>query len=107
MDKLTKYRQIIQDLILKYAQFKPSHGNIRLDPIFDLQRDHYALMQVGWDRGKRIRGNLIYITIVDDKVHLEYDGMERGITEELINLGIVEEDIVLAFQDLEKELILS
>jgi hypothetical protein len=98
MDKLTKYRQIITDLILKYSQFRPSHGDIRLDPVFDEQRDHYALMQFGWDRGKRIRGNLIYITLKSEKIHIEYDGLERGITEELINMGIPEEDIVLDFQ---------
>jgi hypothetical protein len=97
MDKLKKYRQIITNLILKYSQFRPSHGDIRLDPVFDQQRDHYALMQVGWDRGKRIRGNVIYIIIKNEKIHIEYDGMERGITEELINMGIPEEDIVLDF----------
>jgi hypothetical protein len=63
-----------------------------------IQRDHYALMQIGWDRGKRIRGNLIYVTLNQGKVSIEYDGMERGITQELINLGIPREDIILAFQ---------
>ncbi|MDF5728520.1 MAG: element excision factor XisI family protein [Rhizonema sp. PD38] len=28
--------------------------------IFDEMRDRYALMQVGWDRGRQVRGNLIY-----------------------------------------------
>jgi hypothetical protein len=67
MDNLTNnattYREIVKQVIWKYAQLKPSHGEIRLDPVFDETRDRYALMQVGWDRGRRIRGNLIYITI--------------------------------------------
>ena len=107
MDKLNKYRQIIAELIPKYAQFRPSHGKIRLDPVLDQQRDHYALMQVGWDREKRIRGNLIYITIEQGKVYIEYDGMERGITDELINMDISEDDIILAFQSPDMELMLS
>jgi len=37
-------------VILKYAQFRPSHGSIRLDPVFDEKQDRYLLMQVGWDR---------------------------------------------------------
>jgi hypothetical protein len=98
MDKLITNRQIITELILKYAQFRPSHGDIRLDPVLDEKRNHYALMQVGWDRGKRVRGNLIYITLKQEKVYIEYDGTEMGITEELINMGIPEQDIVLAFQ---------
>ncbi|HEY9704431.1 MAG TPA: element excision factor XisI family protein, partial [Allocoleopsis sp.] len=54
MDKLNTYREIVKNTILKYAQFRPSHGQIELHPVFDEQRDHYALMQVGWDGGKRI-----------------------------------------------------
>ena len=94
MDKLTQYRQIVEDIILKYSQFRPSHGTIRLDPIIDEKRDHYALMQVGWDRGKRIRGNLIYITLKDEKIYLEYDGIETGITQDLLDQGIPEQDII-------------
>lgn len=98
MDKLNKYREIVRKTILKYAQFRPSHGQIELHPVFDQERDHYALMQVGWDRGKRIRGNLIYITLKQGKISIEYDGMETGITQDLINFGIPNEDIILAFQ---------
>lgn len=97
MDKLSKYREIVKKTILKYAQFRPSHGQIELHPVLDEQRDHYALMQVGWDREKRIKGNLIYLTINNEKICIEYDGVERGITQELINLGIEPQDIILAF----------
>ena len=55
------------------------------------------IMQVGWDRGRRVRGNLIYITLQNGKVHIEYDGIEHGITDDLVNQGIPEQDIVLAF----------
>ena len=53
--------------------------------------------QVGWDRGRRVRGNLIYVTLREDKVWVEYDGMEQGITKDLIAAGIPSEQIVLAF----------
>lgn len=97
MDIQTTYRKIIKQVILKYAQFRPSHGDIRLDPFFDEIRDRYGLMQVGWSQGKRIRGNLIYITLQDNKVYIEYDGIETGITNDLVNAGIAKKDIVLAF----------
>jgi hypothetical protein len=54
-------------------------------------------MQAGWDRGRRVRGNLIYITLQDGKVVVEYDGIEQGITDDLISQGVEEKDIVLAF----------
>ncbi len=97
MDTSQTYRDIVKQVILGYAQLKPSHGDIRLDPVFDETRDHYALMQVGWDRGRRVRGNLIYLTLKNGKVYIEYDGMERSITEELIHRGIPQNQIVLAF----------
>ena len=68
-----------------------------LDTVFDEQQDHYALMQSGWDCGGRVRGNLVYVTLRDDKVYIEYDGIERGISEELIKRGIPQEKIALAF----------
>ncbi|WP_254563304.1 XisI protein [Oscillatoria sp. HE19RPO] len=97
MDTSQTYRDIVKQVILGYAQLKPSHGDIRLDPVFDETRDHYALMQVGWDRGRRVRGNLIYLTLKNGKVYIEYDGMERSITEELTSQGIPKNKIVLAF----------
>ena len=44
-----------------------------------------------------MRGNLIYVSIKDGKVLVEYDGIEGGITQDLIERGIPENDIVLAF----------
>ena len=76
---------------------RPSHGNIHLEPIFDDVNSRYALMQFGWDRERRVRGNLIYVSIKDGKVLIEYDGIEGGITQDLIQRGIPEQDIVLAF----------
>ncbi|WP_449420163.1 element excision factor XisI family protein [Phormidium nigroviride] len=97
MDTTATYRDIVKQVILQYAQLRPSHGDIRLDPVFDESNDRYALMQAGWDRERRVRGNLIYITLEAGKVYIEYDGLEHGITEDLIEKGIPKEHIVLAF----------
>lgn len=97
MDTRTSYREIVKDVINKYARLRPSHGSIRLDTVFDEQQDHYALMQSGWDRGIRVRGNLLYVTLRNDKIHIEYDGIEQGIRNELIRRGIPAEKVVLAF----------
>lgn len=109
MDTKTSYRKVVKDVIRKYAQLRPSHGNIRLDTVFDEHQDHYVLMQSGWDRGIRVRGNLIYITLRGDKVHIEYDGIEQGISDELINRGIPKDKIVFAFLSptAEKESVLA
>ncbi len=108
MDTRAAHRGIVKGVISKYAELRPSHGEIRLDTIFDERQDRYALMQVGWDRGLRVRGNLIYVTLKDDRVYIEYDGIEQGIVEELIDRGISREKIVLAFlSQNESELMLA
>lgn len=97
MDTIKSYQAVIKQVISEYAKLRPSHGNIHLEPIFDDVNSRYALMQFGWDRERRVRGNLIYVSIKDGKVLIEYDGIEKGITQDLIQRGIPERDIVLAF----------
>ncbi len=97
MDTPKTNREIVQEVILNYAKFRPSHGKIRLDTVFDVDSDRYALMQVGWSGEKRVRGNLIYITLDGENVYIEYDGIEGGITQDLINNGIAPEQIILSF----------
>lgn len=94
--------EIVKEVITYYSKLRPSHGDIRLDTVFDDNQGHYALMQVGWDRGRRIRGNLIYITVKNGKVFIEYDGMESGIVEDLVKRGITKDRIVLAYLPEEK-----
>lgn len=97
MDTTATHREIVKQVIERYSKLRPSHGDIRLDTVFDETQDRYALMQVGWDKGQRIRGNLIYVTLQDGKVYIEYDGIETGIADNLMEKGIPEQDIVLAF----------
>ena len=97
MDTPTSQRQVVKQVISQYAALRPSHGDIRLDAIFDETHDRYALAQVGWDRGRRVRGLLVYITLADNKVYIEYDGMEHGIVDELVQQGLPENQIVLAY----------
>jgi hypothetical protein len=97
MDTVKSYQAVIKQVISEYAKLRPSHGNIHLEPIFDDVNSRYALMQFGWDRERRVRGNLIYVRIKDGKVLIEYDGIEKGITQDLVQRGIPERDIELAF----------
>jgi hypothetical protein len=97
MDTVKSYQTVIKQVISEYAKLRPSHGNIHLEPIFDDVNSRYALMQFGWDRERRVRGNLIYVSIKNGRVLIEYDGIEGGITQDLILRGISERDIMLAF----------
>jgi hypothetical protein len=85
------------------SEFNDTPSSNLLTAIFDsiryltTRKTAMQVKQVGWDRGRRVRGNLIYVTLSEGKVWVEYDGMEQGITKDLIAAGIPPERIVLAF----------
>ncbi len=97
MEKLIKYRQIIQDVLIPYTEIPYSHGELICKPIFDEERNSYLLMTLGWDRKARVHGCLIHLDIINDKVWVQRDETEDGVTLELVAAGIPSSDIVLAF----------
>jgi len=98
MDQLEKYRTIIKNILNEYAKYKPSHGDIETETIFDNEKDHYEVVHVGWHNKKRIHGSVIHIDIKGGKVWIQHDGTSDGIADELVEAGIPKEDIVLGFR---------
>ena len=97
MDKLDKYRKIIVSVVKKHAQYQPSHGQIEALYICDQESDNYLLMDTGWDKTGRVHAVVFHLRIIDGKICIEWDGTERGITGELLELGVGKDDIILGF----------
>ncbi|OZH51431.1 fatty-acid oxidation protein subunit alpha [Hydrocoleum sp. CS-953] len=97
MEKLTKYRNYVKNIITEYSQYKPSYGDIEVQVVFDEQRDHYQLLNVGWHGNRRVRGCVLQIDIKNEKIWIQHDGTEIGIANELLDLGVPKSDIILAF----------
>ena len=97
MAKVDDYRQYIKNIITRYSKYKPSYGDFEVQIVFDEPRDHYHLMTVGWNRDRRIRGSILHIDIIDNKIWIQHDGTEEGIANELLAQGVPKTDIVLAF----------
>ncbi len=97
MDKLMRYRQLVQEVMNEYSRYKPSYGDIELEMITDTSRDHYQLLSVGWNKYERVHGTLLHVDIRDGKIWIQYDGTEEGIANRLVELGVPRTDIVLAF----------
>lgn len=98
MDQLDRYRQIVRNLIEEYASYTPAYGNISTEAVIDRERDHYEVMQTGWNGDRRVHGSIIHIDIHDGKVWIEYNGTDARLGEQLVAAGIPRSDIVLAFQ---------
>jgi hypothetical protein len=100
MDKVAVYRQYIQQLLQERAERSMrSDKEVEAQTIFDVERDHYQLVYVGWKlNGLRDYGCLLHLDIKDGKIWIQYDGTEGGIAYRLVELGVPKEDIVLGFQ---------
>jgi hypothetical protein len=98
MDLLTRYRDIVRNLIREYASYRPAHGVIDTEVILDPEKDHYEILHVGWDGPRRVHGVLLHIDIIDNKIWIQHDGTSPGVAEELVAAGIPREAIVLGFR---------
>lgn len=102
MDKMTHYRELVERYIQHVAelvnrQYRTDEGEAVAHCVFDEERDHYLLVKAGWFKGRRSQGTTMFVRIHDGRVHVEEDWTEHGIANALIEDGVPEEDIVLAF----------
>jgi len=98
LEKIQKYRDIIKQILNQYATYKPSHGNIEIQTLFDTEHDHYQVLGVGWNKKERIYGCSIHLDIKNDKIWIQNNNTELDIGQTLVEMGVPKEDIVLGFQ---------
>lgn len=97
MEKITAYKKYIMQLLQDIGDDIPSSEDIETQYIFDTERDHYQLFQVGWEDYDWIHGCILHIDIRNNKIWIQHNGTELGIADELVTLGVPKEDIVLGF----------
>ena len=99
MDKVTNYRRILRRLVNEYARYKPSHGQIEPIPVCDPKTDNYLLIHVGWDNIRRIHATVFHLRLHNGKILIEEDGLEQGITQDLLDAGVAPKDIIYSLED--------
>jgi hypothetical protein len=98
MDKLERYRQILERILNQYAAIPYSLGELTCEAIFDRDRDRYLLATHGRDLGKRVHFAVAHVDIINGKLWIISDNTEDGIATELVVAGVPKEDIVLGFK---------
>lgn len=98
MEKLDQYRQFVQQILQEYSEQKPADSNIDVENIFDIVRDHYQVVHVGWEGQDWVHSCIIHIDIKVEKIWLQWNGTEDDIAANLVTMGVPKEDIVLGFQ---------
>ncbi len=100
MDKLSRYRTLIKQLLEEYERLGGSvspEDKVVDHAMFDEQHDRYILLRTGWWEQKRINSAALYLRLYNDKIYIEEDWTEDGIATDLLAAGVPRQDIVLAF----------
>lgn len=97
MEKLD-YRELIKKVLENYISHQIKDDSLEKQLIFDMERDRYLIVYVGWEDEKQIYGCPIHIDIKEGKIWIERDFTEAGVANELMELGVPKTDIVLAFR---------
>ena len=98
MDRI-KY---LEDSILKTyntykASFKNSNSPIKHLIVVDKESKNYMLLWTGFERRKHVHILLFHAAIQNEKVWIHKDKSEAGLSDLLIQEGLQEKDIVLAY----------
>ena len=95
MERLDKYRQYVRQLLTAQAEFDQNSNDVECQLLFDVEYDHYQLLDVGWDGLKRVYHCYIHLDIKDGKVWIQRNMTEMDVAAELVEMGVDKEDIVL------------
>lgn len=100
MDQLTFYQTTVKNLLNDYlARFDASSFKSSVKPllIVDDQHGQYLIIRSGWRGKDRVQHILIFLRVVDGKIWIEEDWTDYDVAGHLLDAGIPQNDIVLAF----------
>ncbi|NES20780.1 MAG: XisI protein [Symploca sp. SIO3E6] len=97
MEKLEKYRLLIRQLLSNHATLaeNQTEEEIECQLIFDIEHDHYQLLDIGWDGLKRVYHCFIHLDIKNGKIWIQRNMTEADLAQDLAEMGIPKEDIIL------------
>ena len=101
MDRVSHYRQVIQSILKEYARlFNHQPAGVEVVAVCDEITDTYAIVNVGWDGSERMNTTTVLLRIVNSKIWVEEDRTMYGFVDALLDAGVPQDAIVLAFQPL-------
>jgi hypothetical protein len=104
MDKSLTYSKILTQVVRKASEIQPRLQKIEISSVCDAESGQFLILATGWDKSVWMNTILFHARLVDNKVAIEDDNLEEGLTDSLIAAGISPEDIVTGLSLEEKHL---
>ncbi|MEB3231546.1 MAG: XisI protein [Leptolyngbyaceae bacterium] len=96
-EQVDQWRETLTKILQYYAGLPYCYGEINNLVIISQDRNHFMLVNEGWGQHRRVHGTVVHAEIRNGKIWIHYDGIEEGITDELVESGVPKSFIVLAF----------
>ena len=99
MDKLANYRALLEEIFRQDETPDLSDVSAETRVIIEHKSDNYQLMRGVWEgNSKRLCPCYIHASIRNNKIWVEQDFTELGLSLQSLERGVPSDDIVLAFQ---------
>ena len=98
MDRIAGYQELVKQAFKSIAEEIPEESNIVTEIVLDDVRNHYEILQTGWEGDRRVHGSLAHCDIRNGKIYVEHDGTDFGIADYLVEKGASCEEIVLGYR---------
>ncbi len=93
------YAQVVHNVLTRYLDYigSPNMPHLEIATLFDDKSKTYAILDIGWQAKERIEAIVVLIRLKDGKIWVETDHTDYGFVDELLQAGVPQEDLVLAF----------
>jgi hypothetical protein len=98
--KLKKYQKIIIAILNQYIELPSeiaTEEELEEQLIIDTARNHFQILAIGWEKGKRVYYPVFHLDIKNGKIWVQEDATDFNIVSQLQRQGVPAADIVLAF----------
>lgn len=94
MDKINEFQKVITEILEEYADYL-KEPQLETQVICDYKRNHFQLVKIGWDSGKRYHYCIFHFDIKDEKIWIQENNTDIRISEDFELKGITKADLVL------------
>jgi len=99
MDTRLRYHNIIKSILQNHADYRASlPDGYTSQVVFDDERGQYLALDMGWHGDRYLHATPIHLSLVGDKVWVQFDDTEEGVATDLMAAGVSKKDIVLGFR---------